>query len=139
MRRRGSQGPSHHRSRTTAGTHRKREESVFSYQLVTPPLRRAHVPAAPGLEQVVEVIQALAQLPQGHADTQLPGQLQPHLHRLRAREASAPPHPAAARRGVGGGVRALQALCCPLLLAEVKGRSRRVQSLPSTPSTKAGP
>lgn len=42
------------------------------------------------LEQVIEVIQALAQLPHGHSDAQLLGQLQPHLHRLQP-AASAPP------------------------------------------------
>lgn len=42
-----------------------------------------------GLEQVVEVVQALAQLPDGHPDTQLPGQRQPHLQGLQAEGASA--------------------------------------------------
>lgn len=43
-----------------------------------------------GLEEVVEIVQALAQLPDGHPDAQLPGQLQPHLHRLPVEGALAP-------------------------------------------------
>lgn len=38
-----------------------------------------------GLQQVVEVVQALAELPDGQPHTQLLGQLQPHLQRLRRR------------------------------------------------------
>lgn len=37
----------------------------------------------PSLQQVVEVVQALAQLPDGQPDAQLPGQLKPHLQGLR--------------------------------------------------------
>lgn len=72
-----------------------REQSVFPTS--ASPLLRNVCPEQ-GLEQVVEVVQALAQLPDGQPDAQLPGQLQPHLHGLQTGKCQ-PPRP---QRSPGG-------------------------------------
>lgn len=72
----GSQDPSapHRLQQTQLGSQKRACISHVRWSL-------CHVA---GLQQVVEVVQALAQLPDGQPNTQLPGQLQPHLHGLQA-------------------------------------------------------
>jgi hypothetical protein len=66
--------------RTTADTSQQTEQrSVFHQVLHGLEKSISTWGPLPSLEQVVEVVQALAQLPDGDPDAQLPGQLQPHL------------------------------------------------------------